>query len=549
MSRTTLCLLTATALTALAGASMIFRYQVLGPEIHTPTGPGVWKVTLMVQGHLQGQSRLSTLTPLDDGRQRLLRESGSSQHLQHKLPDTRQLERHPERRYLSWSKRGGAQDGSFRACYEFFCAVEGHRSSAVPAGGKDLHVPPQQGEFLETTSPSDEENEQLSAEARSLTVGHTGHGDQAELLYRFVSNEVHHEPTVRGDAGVSAGECLKSGSGDSRAQARLLTALLRCRGIPARVVTGLRLVQDDGQVAHYWVEAWLHDHWLSMCPYYHHYGHVPASFLVFGYGDLSVVRGKNINDLDYAFLVERTTSEAALGGPEPSRFKKVLRSVRLTMLPNAEQKLVEFLLLLPIAALIICLYRNVIGLYSFGTFAPALVGLAFRDLHSLPGMLVFVSILLLGWLLRRLMDRYHLLQVPRIAFMLTMVVIVLITLIVGAHCNSLEATKYISLFPMVILTGMIERFWTLETEDGTVASFKTLLTTIVISATIAVVCSLHFVVHFMLTFPEVLGLIMSAQLLIGRYTGYRFTELLRFRDFLRTGPQLRLHTFDGIGDG
>ena len=57
------------------------------------------------------------------------------------------------------------------------------------------------------------------------------------------------------------------------------------------------------------------------------------------------------------------------------------------MLPPAEQRLVEFLLLLPVAALIICVFRNVIGLGSFGTFAPALIGLAFRDLQQLAGHL------------------------------------------------------------------------------------------------------------------------------------------------------------------
>ena len=34
-------------------------------------------------------------------------------------------------------------------------------------------------------------------------------------------------------------------------------------------------------------------------------------------------------------------------------------------------------------------------------------------------------------------------------------------------------------------------------------------------------------------YPETLGLIIAAQLLIGRYTGYRLSELYRFRDFLR----------------
>src|SRR6202011_3978392 len=127
--------------------------------------------------------------------------------------------------------------------------------------------------------------------------------------------------------------------------------------------------------------------------------------------------------------------------------------------------------LLPIAALIVCVFRNLIGVGTFGTFAPALVGLAFRELQSLPGILVFVSIVLVGWGMRRLLNHYHLLQVPRTAFMLSLVVIVLITAIVAANFQDLPATKYISLFPMVILTGMIERFWTLEEEDGTSSSF------------------------------------------------------------------------------
>ena len=67
------------------------------------------------------------------------------------------------------------------------------------------------------------------------------------------------------------------------------------------------------------------------------------------------------------------------------------------------------------------------------------------------------------------------------AIMLCLVVFVLLTSIVVASNFGVPATRYISLFPMVILTGMIERFWTLETEDGTAASFKTLLTTMLMA--------------------------------------------------------------------
>ena len=207
------------------------------------------------------------------------------------------------------------------------------------------------------------------------------------------------------------------------------------------------------------------------------------------------------------------------------------------MLPPAEQRLVEFLLLLPVAALIICVYRNLIGLNSFGTFAPALVGLAFRDLHGLPGILVFVSILLVGWLMRRVLDHYHLLQVPRIAVMLSLIVVVLILAVVAANHYDLPATKYISLFPMVILTGMVERFWTLETEDSTASSFRTLLHD-VIAATIAAGGEHSGLVRHLFCYPETRAADHGGQLLIGRYTGYRLMELFRFRDFVKGPPRL-----------
>jgi hypothetical protein len=140
--------------------------------------------------------------------------------------------------------------------------------------------------------------------------------------------------------------------------------------------------------------------------------------------------------------------------------------------------------------------------------------------------------------MRRVLDRYHLLQVPRTAFLLSLVVLVLLAAVVVANYFALAVTRYFSLFPMVILAGMIERFWTLESEDGTAVSFKTLLATMLMAAAISLFLSLSAVVNHMFRYPETLGLIMAAQLLLGRYTGYRLSELLRFRDFLGRKPEV-----------
>jgi hypothetical protein len=536
MSRTTLCALTALVLAGFSLGVTAVRYRVLGDEVHRPSGPGTWKVTLAVRGNSEGHAHLWTGTPLDLDRQRLLDDTYASNELKHKPPEAR----HPERRRVLWTQRGAAAAGAFECRSEFLVSLHLPRTaggSVLPTAG--LYAAPRPGELLGAEYLIETSHERISATARQLTAGLTGSTSQldiAQALFHFVEQKVRNEVRFDGPA-LSALTCLETGSGDRCAKSRLLIALLRNRNIPARMVGGVTLAKGPEQQAHYWVEAYLYDHWLPMCPFYRLFGRVPSTYLIFGFGDRPLVTGKRVEGLKHAFLVEPLGQEE-VADPEASIWRRGFKSLSLSSLPPSDRRLVEVLLLLPIAALLICIFRNIIGLYSFGTFAPALIGLAFHDLHSLPGIVVFVSILLVGWLMRRLLDHYHLLQVPRVATMLTLIMSVLIVLIVLSNRYGATTTRYISLFPMVILTGMVERFWTLETEDSTAASFRTLLQTMFIAMVIALVLSRPFIVKHLFCFPETLGLVMACQLLIGRYTGYRLTELFRFRDFLRSQEAL-----------
>ena len=250
---------------------------------------------------------------------------------------------------------------------------------------KTLYAAPRPGEYLSNEPSVQCDHADISALARRLTAGCDSPGDQAEALFRYVDVQIGKEPTVGGPA-VGAVECLNTGRGDSAAKSRLLVALCRNRGIPARLVTGLWLTKGPEQTAQAWCEAWVREQWLPMCPYHHHYGHVPSTYIVLGLGaDQPIVKGFKVRNLGYEYLIERTAPEGMAVDPSPLR--RVFKMLSLDTLPPADSRLVEFLLLLPIAALIICVFRNLIGVNSFGTFAPALVGLAFRELHSLPGIL------------------------------------------------------------------------------------------------------------------------------------------------------------------
>jgi hypothetical protein len=200
-----------------------------------------------------------------------------------------------------------------------------------------------------------------------------------------------------------------------------------------------------------------------------------------------------------------------------------------TDLPLAERQLVDFLLLLPVAALVCCVIRNVIGLHTYGTFAPALLGLAFGEVRSPVGVFVLLVVLSVGWVLRRGVTRLNLLQVPRSAVMLSLVVALLLGYVLWSNARGRPVAGAIPFLPLVIVTGLIERFWTTEEEDGTGPAVRTMAATLATALAVFLVARLEWVRATMTEHPEALGLVAAGQVLLGRYTGYRLTELARFR--------------------
>ena len=204
--------------------------------------------------------------------------------------------------------------------------------------------------------------------------------------------------------------------------------------------------------------------------------------------------------------------------------------ISLTALPGAERRLIEFLLLLPVAALVISACLKSHRPHQL-RHIRRIDWARLSRLAEFAGPERVVGLLVIGWMMRRALDRFHLLQVPRASVMLSLVIAMLVVFVAVASRCDLAVTKYVSLFPVIILTGMVERFWLLESDDGTARSFRTLANTVLIAIFVALVTGMSAISATMLRFPEMLGVVVALQMLIGRYTGYRLTELWRFREF------------------
>lgn len=339
-----------------------------------------------------------------------------------------------------------------------------------------------------------------------------------EKLYNFIRTEVVYK-SEKGSKDASA--TLDKLVADCGGQARLFAAMSRAAGIPSRIVGGLILEGGLKNTTHVWIENYIDGKWIPFDTVNDHYASIPSHYLELYRGDYALIKHTGLKKFEYFFIISEENIPP-LDNPWS-----------LYVLPVHFQGMIKILLLIPVGALIITFFRTIVGVPTFGTFTPILLSLAFREVSLWVGLGCLSAIIFIGWLFRKLLDHMKILVIPRLAIVLTMVVImVLFIMILGFHTNQ-QRMLYISLFPMVIMTWMIERFSVLEIEDGTQTALKSVLGSAFVSILTYYLFGSKLLRSYLFAFPEILFSIMGILLLIGRYTGIRVVELTRFWELIR----------------
>jgi hypothetical protein len=167
---------------------------------------------------------------------------------------------------------------------------------------------------------------------------------------------------------------------------------------------------------------------------------------------------------------------------------------------------------------------------TFGTFMPILIAMAFRETGLLWGIGLFLAIVGVGLLFRFYLNHLHLLLVARLSAVLTLVIIMMLAISLLSNELGLIQGFSIALFPVVILTMVIERMSISWDESGAVEAFKQGFGSLAVAVLGYLVMTNDQAQHLMFVFPELLLVVLAIAILFGSYTGYRLNELFRFRD-------------------
>lgn len=325
---------------------------------------------------------------------------------------------------------------------------------------------------------------------------------------------------------------LLGSTSTAQSRAEIAARLLTLAGYPTVIAHGIRLKQVERNAPLVqWLRVQDGKRWSWFSAQSGTEG-LPQDFLPWWYGAEPLVKVSGGNRIS-THLAVSASEETALGGAARlgRQMTPRLFSLSLFSLPIETQLVYRVILLVPVGVFVLVLMRNVVGVKTFGTFMPVLIALAFRQTQLLWGVILFSVLVALGLLVRFYLERLKLLLVPRLAAVLIVVVLLMAGLSIVSHLWGLPQGLSVALFPMVILTMTIERMSIVWEERGGGEAIQQGVGSLAVASLAYAVMNLEWLQHLVFVFPELLLLLLAGVMLLGRYSGYRLSELRRFRAF------------------
>lgn len=326
---------------------------------------------------------------------------------------------------------------------------------------------------------------------------------------------------------------LLGGDTSSERKADVIDVLLSIAHVPMQRLHTIRLQADVAQTPELWLRSYNGDKWLYFNTQSGAQG-LPSDRMIWWLGDEPLLNLEGGSKPTVTFTLNNSEINAIrLAQLSNENADASFLDYTLYGLPLQTQQTYQIMIMIPLGVMVILILRNLGGLQTLGTFTPVLIALAFRETQLIFGILLFTIITSLGLALRSYLEHLKLQMLPRLSVVLTFVVVLIAVISLFSHKLGLERGLSVSLFPMVILTMTIERLSITWEERGGNHAFKVAIGTLVAASLAHYLMSISELNYFIFTFPAVLLIMVGFMLAMGRYRGYRLTELFRFKAFLK----------------
>lgn len=197
---------------------------------------------------------------------------------------------------------------------------------------------------------------------------------------------------------------------------------------------------------------------------------------------------------------------------------------------------VILLLFFPLIVTLVAVFRQVVGLKAFGIYTPSIIIFAFLAMGIKYGAAIYVTVIVVGILMRFVLKKLRLLYLPRVALTLTVVAIAILGALVIGGSFQRTGLAAVSIFPLLIMITLVEKFVAVQVEKGTRTALLLASETFFIAICGYVLGHWTWLINMIVSAPWIILIVIPFNVFLGKWTGLRFSEYFRFRDVIRRLP-------------
>lgn len=201
------------------------------------------------------------------------------------------------------------------------------------------------------------------------------------------------------------------------------------------------------------------------------------------------------------------------------------------------QNVIYLLLVVPFITFTVAFFRQFIGIYTYGVYTPLMLSLSFLILGLEFGLIVFLAVMLVSYLLRLLFEKIEMLYIPKVCLLFSFLAFsFFLVLGVGLYFET-SINLTLTIFPMLMMVSLSEKFISTQSSSGIRHALISTGETIVVSLLAYFLVSWEFLQTSVLALPELITIPMLALVWLGKFTGLRLTEYFKFRHLFREDSQ------------
>ncbi len=209
------------------------------------------------------------------------------------------------------------------------------------------------------------------------------------------------------------------------------------------------------------------------------------------------------------------------------------------------EQTIVLLLLFPLIVTLIAAARHLLGLRGFGIFTPAVIAVAFLATGLPLGLGLFLGTLAIAAVSRALTRRLRLQYLPRLSLLILFISIGILAAflaipilerpsLAGQGSALSQSLVGIGIFPILLLILLTETFISAEISHGGRFAVRITAETLFLAVVSYLIMDLKIIQSWVLSHPEATILsLLSANILLGKFTGLRLMEYWRFRELLK----------------